>query len=40
VKEVGSTGITLREPRDKLDADRFRDWARDKVVARIPGSGP
>jgi hypothetical protein len=39
VKEVGTTGITLSESRDKLDADRFRDWARDKVVSRIPGSG-
>jgi sporulation protein YlmC with PRC-barrel domain len=40
VSTVGPTGITLSESRDTLDTDRFRDWARDKIVARIPGSGP
>jgi hypothetical protein len=38
VRSVRPTGIELSESRDKLDTDRLRDWARDKVVARIPGS--
>jgi hypothetical protein len=36
---VERTGITLTVSRDVLDTDRLRDWARDKIVARIPGSG-
>jgi hypothetical protein len=39
VTSVGDTGITLSESRDRLDTDRLRDWTRDKVVGRIPGSG-
>jgi hypothetical protein len=39
VASVGPTGITLLVSRDVLDADRLRDWVRDKVVARIPGNG-
>lgn len=42
VSQVGDaqpSEITLTVSRDELDADRLRDWVRDKVIARIPGSG-
>ncbi len=40
VERVEPTGITLSVSRDQLDADRLRDWVRDKIIGRIPGSGP
>jgi hypothetical protein len=38
VDEVDRTKVTLRVSRDELDADRFRDWTRDHIIGRIPGS--
>jgi hypothetical protein len=31
--------ITLLTPREHLDSYRFRRWAAEKVINRIPGSG-
>jgi hypothetical protein len=36
---VDRTQVRLSVSRDVLDADRFRDWTRDHIVGRIPGSG-
>ncbi|MFD0744878.1 hypothetical protein ACFQ1L_25960 [Phytohabitans flavus] len=31
--------LRLKVSRDKLDADRLRDWTRDHIIRRIPGAG-
>lgn len=31
--------LRLKVSRDRLDADRFRDWTRDHIIGRIPGAG-
>jgi hypothetical protein len=38
VESVRPTAVILTVSRDELDTDRLRDWTRDKIVARIPGS--
>jgi hypothetical protein len=30
--------VRLNVSRDELDADRMRDWVRDHIIGRIPGS--
>ncbi|HEY7225033.1 MAG TPA: hypothetical protein VH561_15780 [Micromonosporaceae bacterium] len=30
--------VRLTVSRDELDADRVRDWVRDQIIGRIPGS--
>ena len=37
VHEVGSA-ILLSAPKSALDVERFEDWTRDHVIAKIPGS--
>lgn len=39
VDSVDRTQVKLTVSRDVLDADRFRDWTRDHIIARIPGAG-
>lgn len=39
VGKVDRAEIVLTESRDRLDADRFRDWTRDHIIGRIPGAG-
>jgi hypothetical protein len=39
VTSVEPTGVGLNVSRDELDTDRLRDWTRDKIIGRIPGSG-
>jgi hypothetical protein len=38
VGKVDRTKLTLTVSRDRLDADRMRDWTRDHIVGRIPGA--
>lgn len=38
VSEIGSA-IKLGASRSDLDVDPLEDWVRDKIIARIPGSG-
>ena len=38
VHEVGSA-ILLSAPKSALDVERFEEWTRDHVIAKIPGSG-
>ena len=37
VHEVGSA-ILLSAPKSALDVERFEEWTRDHVIAKIPGS--
>jgi hypothetical protein len=39
VDHVDRLEITLLTPREHLDSYRFRRWAAEKVINRIPGSG-
>lgn len=39
VDTVERAEARLLVSRDVLDADRFRDWARDHIISRIPGAG-
>jgi sporulation protein YlmC with PRC-barrel domain len=38
VSEIGSA-IKLSASRADLDVDPLEDWVREKIIARIPGSG-
>ena len=38
VDHVDRLEITLLTPRENLDSYRFRQWAGEKVIGRIPGS--
>jgi hypothetical protein len=38
VHSVNRREVTLTVSRDRLDADRFRDWTRDHIIGRIPGA--
>jgi hypothetical protein len=38
VGAVDRTKLTLTVSRDRLDADRMRDWTRDHIIGRIPGA--
>jgi sporulation protein YlmC with PRC-barrel domain len=38
VGRVDRREVRLTVSRDVLDADRFRDWVRDHIIGRIPGS--
>jgi len=38
VDYVDRLEITLLTPRENLDSYRFRRWAEEKVIGRIPGS--
>jgi len=38
VDHVDRLEITLLTPRENLDSYRFRRWAEEKVIGRIPGS--
>jgi hypothetical protein len=37
VRDIGSA-VRVGLPRDELPSDRFEDWFRDHVVAKIPGA--
>jgi hypothetical protein len=39
IDHVDRLEITLLTPRQNLDSYRFRRWAEDKIIGRIPGSG-
>lgn len=39
VESVDRVAVKLSVSRDVLDADRFRDWTRDHIIAHIPGAG-
>jgi hypothetical protein len=39
VERCDRTELKLNVSRDRLDADRLRDWTRDHIIAPIPGSG-
>jgi hypothetical protein len=39
VATADRTQVTLKVSRDRLDADRLRDWTRDHIIGRIPGAG-
>ncbi|WP_297601298.1 hypothetical protein [Mycobacterium sp.] len=39
VEHCDRTELKLRVSRDRLDADRLRDWTRDHIIGPIPGSG-
>lgn len=39
VDHCDRTELTLSVARDRLDADRLRDWTRDHIIGPIPGSG-
>ncbi|HEY1488940.1 MAG TPA: hypothetical protein VGF84_22725 [Micromonosporaceae bacterium] len=39
VEHLDRTELKLRISRDRLDADRLRDWTRDHLIGPIPGSG-
>jgi hypothetical protein len=39
IDHVDRLEITLLTPREHLDSYRFRRWAAEKVINRIPGSG-
>jgi hypothetical protein len=38
VDRCDRTALRLSVSRDRLDADRLRDWTRDHVIGPIPGS--
>jgi hypothetical protein len=38
IHHVNRTEVTLTVSRERLDADRFRDWTRDHIIGRIPGA--
>lgn len=38
VERVDRREVRLTVSRDVLDADRMRDWVRDHIIGRIPGS--
>jgi len=38
IDHVGRLEITLLTPREHLDSYRFRQWAEEKVIGRIPGN--
>lgn len=38
VDRVDRREVRLTVSRDVLDADRMRDWVRDHIIGRIPGS--
>jgi hypothetical protein len=38
VDRVDRREVRLTVSRDELDADRLRDWVRDHIIGRIPGS--
>jgi hypothetical protein len=40
VEHVDRRELRLTVSRDRLDADRLRDWTREHIVGPIPGSGP
>lgn len=39
VADVDRAQLRLTVSRDRLDADRLRDWTRDHIIEPIPGSG-
>lgn len=39
IDHVDRVELKLTVSRDRLDADRLRDWTRDHLIGPIPGSG-